>query len=281
MQPVSWATRLPSWQAPIEFEGEWDTKKLPGYRAYGMAKAGDRSSAVPSYLPWRAGYGLARQELVIAVINGVPVLRDNDPLHAGCIDGTGAWWPGDCSAIYSHPEGPTAPWTYLGHPVPSFCGNEPTPGPTPSGPTPTPKPRDESCAAYCQVACSVRFLGFNDNPGLPPNVVVGGHASADITCRQAQFPGDQRGQPADRSSGPEWCEPERDPVIWEYDIPAGVEVRVGNDGYRLDLSGLQAGSYSIRVKPREGALDRKGEPIQQCGWGHNSSVKTTLEWSLQ
>lgn len=162
----------------------------------------------------------------------------------------------------------------------SICGPRPCPPPpAPTPATPTPEgPRGSACT--CQVICTAMHLGWNDNKGVPEHVVAGGHATVDITCRQAQSPGDQRGQPVDRSNGPLWCEPAKDPVAWSISVPAGVDYEVGGDGYRLDMKNLQAGDYRIKVTPRIGAVYKNGEPVRECGWGHNSSVSDELTFTV-
>lgn len=171
------------------------------------------------------------------------------------------------------------PWKRASICGPKPCPATPEPTPTVAGPTPPPGggPRGDRCT--CQVACSVRILGWNDNAGLPPYIVPGGQFSADITCRQAQYPGDQRGQPVDRSNGPEWCEPSKNPV--EFDISSPTSYEVGNDGYRVDFHHIEAGAYRISVTPNPRAVYRNGEPITACGWGHNDSVKTVLEFEVR
>lgn len=162
-------------------------------------------------------------------------------------------------------------------PVPSATPTptlEPTAAPSA---TPTPTPVSSSCT--CQVVCTLYWLGWNNRPGLPPNVVVGGNGSGDVTCRQAQHPGDQRGQPMDRSAGPKWCEPARDPVTFDVSVPGGVGWSVENDGYRIDLRNLKEGSYRIEAKPNPHAVYRNGTPVTLCGWGHGSQ-RTVLEFIL-
>lgn len=258
----------PKYMELLDFYGEGEVN-APGDKKLCAVKwgSGDQRTA------WRLGYGLGRQGMRLQRFG------DNwlqfDP-GRGCTDAYGRHSE-DCVTVYTHPDpnekDPEFSWG--GYSKPDYCEDIPVPTATPAGPI---DPRGASCS--CQVICTARFLGWNDREGIPPTTVIGGQASIDITCRQAQFPGDQRGQPVDRSSGPEWCEPSENPVLWDINIPGGVEAKVGGDGYRLDLKNLEAGSYSIRVRPNPNAVYKNGDSIQLCPWEHNDSVKDFVEFSL-
>lgn len=273
-EPVTLIYRgaCPRFMEPLDFAGEGN---VPASGACAV-KAGEENRRTA----WRLGYGLGRQGMLLEQFGAVWLQHDPG---RGCTDAYGRHFP-DCKTLYEHPEGETAPYTWGGYVVPTFCGTEPTPTPT-GGPTPTPLPTTgESCVAAdgsgCTLVCTVAFLGWNDRPGLPPGVEVGGEARLDITCRRATQPGDSRGQPVDRF-GPEWCEPNNDPVTWIVSAPGGVGQREFNDGYGLALSNLQPGDYKVSVAPNKGALDRKGQPIQWCSWGHGSSTKTAIEFEVR
>lgn len=218
------------------------------------------------------------------VIDSEGYLRDVDN---GRPCGMDAWGRKVCAGEIREPlweDRPEKWWAQFAACDPVACGPEATP--TPAGPTPTPNPiptTGEACVAAdgsgCTVVCTVAFLGWNDRPGLPPGVEVGGEARLDVTCRRATQPGDSRGQPVDRF-GPEHCEPNGTPVLWIVHVPGSVNVREFNDGYGLALSDLQPGEYRIEVLPNKSALDRKGQPITWCGWGHGSSTRTVLEFGL-
>ncbi len=58
----------------------------------------------------------------------------------GCADAYGRFFPDrhGCMVLYEHPEGPTAPWSFLGLAEPYKCPDAtPTPAPTPTGPPST------------------------------------------------------------------------------------------------------------------------------------------------
>jgi hypothetical protein len=255
------------WQEPVEFEGEFEN---PSGLPLCAARSGDRREGRRT--SWLLGYGMGRQGMQL--VNACGGWLQRNPGRTGYTDALGRRFEDNCS-LYENPEdGPRSPWTWGGYSQPELC-----PTPTVATPPPaTPAPRGGSCT--CEVVCTVAFLGWNDRAGLPPNVVPGGRASVDVTCRQAQFEGDQRGQPVDRSSGPEWCEPARDPVEFVVSVPDGVRWGAENDGYRLDLSNLQAGGYRIEAQPNRHAVYRNGEPVKLCGWGHGSQ-RTVLEFEVR
>lgn len=229
---------------------------------------------------WRLGHGLGPLASNFELVNACGAWLQHHKRLDYYTDRLGRRFNGDCSLYQNEEDGPRSPWTVGGYSSPQAC---PTPTvPTPAPPTPGPT-TGESCTmpdgTGCTVVCTVAFLGHNDRPGMPAGVEVGGSARLDITCRRATQPGDSRGQPVDRF-GPEHCEPSSNPVLWEYSVPGGVDVREFNDGYGLALDNLQAGTYRIEVKPKRDALDRKGQPITWCPWGHGSSTRTVLEFSL-
>ncbi len=234
---------------------------------------------------WRLGKGSGSepQKFPLVIRKGVYMQLEITNGKEKCIDALGRTFTNCDHLVEVGPEYEDPiheQYAASGYLEPPYCEDQiqatPTPMATP-GPSPTPSNRTNHCT--CQVICTARFLGWNDNQGLPPTAVIGGQASIDITCRQAQFPGDQRGQPVDRSNGPEWCEPRENPVLWDISTP-GVREHFGNDGYRLDLQDLQSGNYSIRVRPNPNAVYRNGEPIALCPWGHNDSVKDFVEFGL-
>lgn len=284
--PVSLAFpgRCPRGFEPLAFEGESGfeerTSTKPAGHVLCAAISQQRGDGFRGSTAHKLGEGIARGGMLLVNVGG-KYLQKQD---LGCTDAYGRYFP-DCVNLYQHDEGPTAPYTWGGYSLPMECPATPTP--TVAGPTPTRAPTPitgESCATPdgigAQVVCTVAFLGWNDRAGIPPTVVVGGEAVLDITCRRSTSVGDGRGQPVDRF-GPEWCEPERDPVVWSIRTPGGVNVREFNDGYGLALDNLQAGSYRIEVAMRRDAMDRKGHPIVFAPWGHGSSTRTVLEWEIR
>lgn len=85
---------------------------------------------------WLMGYGLFRQGMELSNMRGALVQKQD----RGCTDADGRFYPG-CGNLYSHPEGPSAPYTFGGYTVPDYCG---APTPTPAA-TPTPGPVSHSC----------------------------------------------------------------------------------------------------------------------------------------
>lgn len=86
---------------------------------------------------WRLGYGLAKQGMRVAIVNGKR-LQFNE--GRGYTDKLGRYFP-DGMNIYVHPEGESAPYTWGGYLVPPFCEDQPS---IPV-PTATPGPINASC----------------------------------------------------------------------------------------------------------------------------------------
>lgn len=177
---------------------------------------------------------------------------------------------------------PTPVMTSTPTPIPTV---DPTPSPDPTStpspvPTPTPQvPQPTGVACPPLVICTVALLGVNDNPWPP--IHVGDTIIFDITCRHCRQDGDTRGMPCDNPQriqevchGRTDCDPSTNPVDWTFTVPPGTKVAITNDGWALKLSEVQAGRYHIHVKPSAFYKDMLSP------WGHDSSVKDTLDFTL-
>ena len=128
-EPVTLIYRgaCPRYMEPLDFAGEGN---VPASGACAV-KAGEENRRTA----WRLGYGLGRQGMLLEQFGAVWLQHDPG---RGCTDAYGRHFP-DCKTLYEHPEGETAPYTWGGYVVPTFCGTEPTPTPTP---LPTAQPGD-------------------------------------------------------------------------------------------------------------------------------------------
>jgi hypothetical protein len=158
---------------------------------------------------WRLGNGIFKQGMALVMMRGALVQKQ----ELGCTDALGRWYPG-CGDLYSHPEGPTAPYTWGGYPVPLFCEDTPTPTP---GPSPTPPPGD---TAEC-----ARAIAINQH-----NLVGGGgaHAWHPIDGGLVRVVADTTWRPiCDPEHADNWNDPNicgkcsHDP---DYDSPAGAQL---------------------------------------------------------
>lgn len=145
----------PRYMEPLDFEGEGNVN-APGNKRLCAVKAGEGNRRTA----WRLGYGLGRQGMQLTRFGDAWLQFDPG---RGCTDAYGRHFE-DCFTPYQHPEGPTAPYTWGGYEVPTFCDEvppAPTPGPIPTPPTaPTGGVREFS---WSWTNVSDRCRNFDDN----------------------------------------------------------------------------------------------------------------------